>query len=132
MKNEKIVSAFELARQVILQFEQTAGEPIVEVSFQNSENSTTNHRVEINGVIDIRLTLHYKYITPALFSIRLSVHDRKWEVKSSTYLQTMCTTYWRANTSRDYTFTELRKWADDFVMTIYQLKSVEVHGIIAD
>jgi hypothetical protein len=128
MIHKELISADELARHVLKQFE-IADEVITGVTFQNTENSSTNKRVELNGTINIVLSLHYKHISSAVFNMQISVQDRKWSVSSKAYLQTVCITYWHNNTTKDYTFSELRQWANDFVMAVYQLKSVEVHGI---
>jgi hypothetical protein len=127
---KQIISACELARNVIKTYEKAAGELITGVEFHNSENGRTKHRININGTLEVKLYLQHERMTPALFSIYVSIHDGQWILRTVGYLDEVNVEYTSSLTEQIYTFMQLKEWINDFVDTVYQLKAAEVHGIV--
>jgi hypothetical protein len=128
--NKQIISAHELARNVIKAYE-IADALITGVEFHNSENGTSKHRVTINGVLEVRLSMHYERMYPAVYNIYIQVQDNKWTLTTSGYLDEVNVEYSSTNTDLTYNYLDLKEWVNDFVATVYQLKVAEVHGIVA-
>jgi hypothetical protein len=129
--NKQIINASELARKVIKAYEM-ADALITGVEFHNSENGRSKHRITINGVLEVRLYMHYERMSPAVYNIYIQVHDNKWSLTTHGYLDEVNVEYSNANTSIDYDYQDLKEWVNNFVFTVYQLKVAEVHGIVAD
>jgi hypothetical protein len=127
--NKQIISAPKLARNVIQAYE-VAGGLITGVEFHNSENGRTKSRININGVIEVKLWMQYERMTPALFSIYINIHDGIWMLRTQGYLDEVNVEYDSNTTDQEYTFMQLKEWANDFVDTVYQLKAAEVHGFV--
>jgi hypothetical protein len=128
---KQIISAQELARKVIKAYEM-ANALITGVEFHNTENGRSKHRSTINGVLEVRLHMHYERMTSALYTIYIQIHDSKWTLTTHGYLDEVNVEYSSATTGIDYNYQDLREWVNDFVFTVYQLKVAEVHGIVAD
>jgi len=132
MKTAKqIISAQELARKVIKAYEM-ADALITGVEFHNTENGRSKHRLNINGVFEVRLYMHYERMSPAVFNIYIQIYDNKWSLTTHGYLDEVNVEYSSATTGIDYDYQDLREWVNNFVFTVYQLKVAEVHGIVAD
>jgi hypothetical protein len=127
--NKQIISAHELARKVIKAYE-VADALITGVEFHNSENGRSKHRININGVLEVRLYMHYELMSPAVYNIYIQVHDNKWTLTTSGYLDEVNVEYSSTTTDITYNYLDLKAWVNDFVATVYQLKVAEVHGII--
>jgi hypothetical protein len=127
--NKQIISAPKLARNVIQAYE-TAGGLITGVEFHNSENGRTKSRININGVVEVKLWMQYERMTPALFCIYINIHDGIWMLRTHGYLDEVNVEYDSKTTDQEYTFMQLKEWANDFVDTVYQLKAAEVHGFV--
>jgi hypothetical protein len=128
---KQIISAQELARNVIKAYEM-ADALITGVEFHNSENGRSKHRLNINGVLEVRLYMHYECMTPAVYNIYIQIYDNKWSLTTHGYLDEVNVEYSSATTGIDYDYQDLREWVNNFVFTVYQLKVAEVHGIVAD
>ena len=128
--NKKIISAHELARNVLKTYEQNAGELITGIEFHNSENGRTKHRLVINGSLEAKLWMQHERMTPALFAIYISIYDGQWLLRTHGYLDEVNVEFTSKTTETQYTFMELREWMSDFVEAVYQLKAAEVHGIV--
>jgi hypothetical protein len=128
--NKQIISASELARKVIKTYEQGDGELITGIEFHNSENGRTKHRVVINGTLEAKLYMQHERMSPAIFSIYITIYDGQWSLSTTGYYDEVNVSYSYENTEMEYTFMQLREWMSDFVETVYQLKAAEVHGIV--
>ncbi len=124
-----IISAHELARKVIKAYE-IADELITGVEFHNSENGRSKHRIYINGILEVRLYMHYERMSSAVYNIYIQVHDNKWTLTTSGYLDEVNVEYSSTTTDKTYNYLDLKEWVNDFVATVYQLKVAEVHGIV--
>jgi hypothetical protein len=127
--NKQIISAHELARNVIKAYE-IADALITGVEFHNSENGRSKHRININGVLEVRLYMHYERMSAAVYNIYIQVHDDKWTLTTSGYLDEVNVEYSSTTTDKTYNYLDLKEWVNDFVATVYQLKVAEVHGIV--
>ena len=127
--NKQIISAHELARNVIKAYE-IADALITGVEFHNSENGRSKHRININGVLEVRLYMHYERMSAAVYNIYIQVHDDKWTLTTSGYLDEVNVEYSNTTTDKTYNYLDLKEWVNDFVATVYQLKVAEVHGIV--
>ena len=127
--NKQIISAHELARNVIKAYE-IADALITGVEFHNSENGRSKHRININGTLEVRLYMHYELMAPAVYNIYIQIHDDKWVLTTSGYLDEVNVEYSSDNTDMTYSYLNLKEWINDFVATVYQLKVAEVHGIV--
>jgi hypothetical protein len=128
---KQIISAHELARNVIKAYEM-ADALITGVEFHNSENGRSKHRININGVLEVRLYMHYERMSPAVYNIYIQIHDNKWTLTTHGYLDEVNVEYSSTTTGVDYDYQDFREWVNNFVFTVYQLKVAEVHGIVAD
>lgn len=128
--NKQIISAHELARKVIATYEKASNELITGVEFHNSENGRTKHRVVINGTLEARLSMHHARMASFVFTINIMIHDGRWKLYTTGYLDEINVLYTSDDTEMQYTFMQLREWMSDFVETVYQLKAAEVHGIV--
>jgi hypothetical protein len=128
--NKQIISASELARQVIKTYEQGDGELITGIEFHNSENGRTKHRININGTLETKLYMQHERMSPAMYGIYITIYDGAWTLRTQGYYDEVNVEYTSTNTEMQYTFMQLREWMSDFVETVYQLKAAEVHGIV--
>ena len=126
---KQLISAHELARNVIKAYEM-ADALITGVEFHNSENGRSKHRININCVLEVRLRMHYERMTPAVYNIYIQIHDDKWTLTTSGYLDEVNVEYSNTTTDIKYNYLDLKEWVNDFVATVYQLKVAEVHGIV--
>ena len=127
--NKQIISAHELARNVIKTYEM-ANTQIVNVEFHNTENGRSKHRATINGTLEVRLHMHYERMSSAVYNIMIQIHDGKWLLTTTGYLDEVNVEYSNDNTEFPYNYLDLKKWKNDFINTVYQLKVAEVHGIV--
>lgn len=125
----KLINPSELARNVIRTYEK-ASDLVTGVEFHNSENGRTKHRININGTLETKLFMQFERMSPALFSIYISIYDGKWVLRTHGYLDEVNVEYATDTVEQTYTFMQLKEWMNDFIDTVYQLKAVEVHGIV--
>ena len=128
--NKQIISASELARNVIRIYEKGDGELITGVEFHNSENGRTKHRININGTLESKLYMQHEFMSPAAFNIYITIYDGRWSLSTTGYYDEVNVSYTSDNTEMKYTFMQLKEWINDFIDTVYQLKAAEVHGIV--
>lgn len=126
---KNITSAHEFARNVIKTYERS-NDLITGVEFHNSENGRTKHRININGTLETKLFMQFERMSPALFSIYISVYDGKWTLRTHGYIDEINVEYKSDDVEQTYTFLQLKEWMNDFIDTVYQLKAAEVHGIV--
>jgi hypothetical protein len=128
--NKQIISAHELARNVIKTYEQGDGELITGIEFHNSENCRTKHRININGTLECKLYMQHEFMSPAVFSIYITIYDGRWSLETTGYYDEVNISYTFTDTEMQYTFLQLKEWINDFTNTVCQLKASEVHGIV--
>lgn len=126
---KSIINPSMYAHEVIKTYER-ASDLVTGIEFHNSENGRTKHRITINGTLEAKLFMQFERMTPALFSIYISIYDGKWILRTHGYLDEINIEYTSSTTEQEYTFMQLKEWINDFVDTVYQLKATEVHGIV--
>ena len=127
--NKQLISANELARKVLKAYEHNDA-IITGVEFHNTENGRSKHRININGSLEVKLYMQYERMTPALYSIYISVYDNVWNLRTSSFLNEVCVEYKNTTVEQTYDYIQLKSWINEFVDTVYQLKVAEVHGFV--
>jgi hypothetical protein len=74
--------------------------------------------------------MQHEYMSPALFSIYITIYDGVWTLRTQGYYDEVNVEYTSATTEIIYTFLHLKEWINEFTNTVCQIKAAEVHGIV--